>query len=294
MDWKKPFQKSQYLLALLLLITSLSLHAQSSVWMIEKNGNRVYLGGTIHLLHQSEYPLPEEFEIAYKQSSKVVFETDIKKLQSPEYQNIMMRELTYSDGQNLKQVLSTETYQSLEEYFAIRGVPMDNIVNFKVGMVISIMLVVELQRLGLNGEGVDFYFNNKSFTDNKSFGQLESVDQQIEFLAGLGVDNEDALIQYSLTDIKSFPIMWPKAVEAWRSGNSSIFDEMQIKSLQENFPNVYQTILVDRNNAWLPQIEALLDTKEIEFILVGVLHTSGEDGLLNQLANRGYQITQLQ
>ena len=294
MDRNKSFQKYPHLLALLLLITSLSLHARSSVWVIEKNGNRAYLGGTIHLLHQSEYPLPPEFEIAYQQSSKVVFETDITKLQSPEYQKIMARALTYSDGHNLKQVLSLDTYQSLEEYFATRGILMDNIINYKVGMVISIMLVVELQRLGLNGEGVDFYFNNKSIADNKSLGKLETVDQQIQFLAGLGVGNEDALIQYNLTDVDNLPDLWPKIVEDWRDGNSSDIDEMQIKSMQEDFPDIYQTILVDRNKAWLPQIEALLETKEIEFILVGALHTSGEEGLLNLLKNRGYQIKQLQ
>ena len=49
---------------------------------------------------------------------------------------------------------------------------------------------------------------------------------------------------------------------------------------------------IDRmaNNAWMPQIEALFKTKKPTFVLVGILHLVGDDGLLNQLSAKGYQI----
>jgi len=44
--------------------------------------------------------------------------------------------------------------------------------------------------------------------------------------------------------------------------------------------------------AWLPQIESMLTTPEIEMILVGVGHLVGSEGILNQLVERGYKVEQ--
>jgi uncharacterized protein YbaP (TraB family) len=58
----------------------------------------------------------------------------------------------------------------------------------------------------------------------------------------------------------------------------------------KDYPKVYQSLLVERNNNWLPKIERLIKQPEEKFILVGALHLIGEDGLLQQLKNRGYQV----
>ena len=46
------------------LANSALLSAKGPVWKVSKGGQTVYLGGTIHLLSPSDYPLPEEFEEA--------------------------------------------------------------------------------------------------------------------------------------------------------------------------------------------------------------------------------------
>jgi uncharacterized protein YbaP (TraB family) len=56
---------------------------------------------------------------------------------------------------------------------------------------------------------------------------------------------------------------------------------------------MYQQLLVKRNQAWMPQIEAFLQTPETEMVLVGSAHLLGSDGLLIQLEKAGYTVTQL-
>ena len=63
------------LLATLLPLTQVS--AQSSVWVATSGEEKVYLGGTVHLLRPTDYPLPAPFETAYAASDKLYFETDI-------------------------------------------------------------------------------------------------------------------------------------------------------------------------------------------------------------------------
>ena len=37
----------------------------SSVWKISRNGSTLYLAGTIHILRESDFPLPKEYEGAF-------------------------------------------------------------------------------------------------------------------------------------------------------------------------------------------------------------------------------------
>ena len=286
--------KTLYSLSFLLLVVSFPVYAESSVWTVEKNGNTIFLGGTIHLLTESDYPLPEAYEKAYAGSVEVVLETDMQKLQSPEFQAIMMRELRYSDGRNLQQVVNKNTYRALEQFFTTRGIPMANIIGFKPGMVSTMITMVELKRLGLVGIGVDAYFSTKSINDQKKLGQLETVETQLAFIANMGAGQADEMLIYTLADIENLPTLMQSTKDAWRRGDMAQLGEVGITPFKNEFPAIYQALLVDRNNAWMPQIEAMLKTRAVEFVLVGALHLAGNNGLLAQLTARGYKVRQLQ
>ncbi len=286
--------KTLYSLYFLLLVVSFPGYAESSVWTVEKGGNTIFLGGTIHLLTESDYPLPEAYEKAYAESVEVVLETDMQKLQSPEFQAIMMRELRYSDGRNLQQVVNKNTYRAVEQFFTTRGIPMANIIGFKPGMVSTMITMVELKRLGLVGIGVDAYFSTKSINDQKKLGQLETVETQLAFIANMGAGQADEMLIYTLADIEYLPTLMQSTKDAWRQGNMAKLREVGITPFKNEFPAIYQALLVDRNNAWMPQIDSMLETGAIEFILVGALHLAGDDGRRSQPDARGYKVQQFQ
>ncbi len=284
--------KTLFPLYLLLLFFSLPVYAGSSVWIVEKDANRLFIGGTVHLLTASDYPLPAAFEKAYAESVEVVLETDMQILNSPEFQAIMMRELSYSEGHNLEQVVNQDTYAALEQFFSKRGIPMAGIIGFKPGMVSIMMTMVELQRLGLAGIGVDAYYSTKSISDQKKLGQLETVETQIAFIASMGAGQADEMLIYTLADIERLPELMKSMKQAWRRGDLAQLKAVGITPFKNEFPDIYQALIVDRNNTWLPKIEAMVKTREVEFVLVGALHLAGDDGLLAQLVTRGYKVRQ--
>ncbi|UCF85390.1 MAG: TraB/GumN family protein [Desulfobacteraceae bacterium] len=78
------------ILALILnLSVSFSVSAETSLWKVQFQTSTTYIGGTCHVLRQSDYPLPEEFERAYADSDVIVFETEVDKLDSPEILEII-------------------------------------------------------------------------------------------------------------------------------------------------------------------------------------------------------------
>lgn len=286
-------RKSACLLAWLLLFLSTPALALAPVWMIEKDGARVFIGGTMHILTARDYPLPNAFETAYSQSGQVVFETDIAKMQDPAFQQYLLAEVSYRDGRKLGQVISADTYSELASFFGERGVPMASVDNFKPGMVATLMTIVELQRLGVNAVGVDAHFNERAQDDRKALGILESLEAQVAFIANMGIGQEDEMLSYNLADIKRFPELWQGMTEAWRRGDLAWLEQQIALPMQRDFPDVYQTMLVERNNAWIPQLEAMFTSAQVEFVLVGALHLAGKDSLLTKLGDKGYRITQL-
>ncbi|HWS78966.1 MAG TPA: TraB/GumN family protein, partial [Thermomonas sp.] len=57
-------------------------------------------------------------------------------------------------------------------------------------------------------------------------------------------------------------------------------------------PESYRLLDVDRNNAWLPKIEARLKESRADdtLVVVGSLHLLGDDGLVEMLRAKGYAV----
>ena len=265
--------------------------AETSMWVVEKNGNRLYLGGTIHVLSKEDYPLPPEFGAAYAEAEMIVLETDPDALNSPGMQRQLLSRMAYQDGTTLQDHLSQETWRKLAKYSEERGIPLEGLKIFKPGMLVITLTVVELQRLELLGTGVDQYFANIAAADGKPVDKLETAERQLEFLSRLGEDDPDAAIRYTLRDLDQLPSLFRSIRRHWRTGDLEGLDQTSLAPLKLEFPAVYEMLLVQRNNDWLPKLEQMLDTAEVELILVGALHLVGEDGLLALLRARDYTVS---
>lgn len=280
------------LTAVLLFVGPLS--ADSSVWRVSDGNSYIYLAGTIHLLRAQDYPLPSAYEAAYQAADRLVFETDIAAMSDLGLQQRMLEQLTYQDGRTLRTVLNNDTYLALEAYTQSIGMPLGMMQTFKPGLLTSTLSMIELQRLGFTPQGVDAYFHAKATVDAKPRGELESIDDQFAVLAAMGEGYESDFVMHSLADFEQLEDMIEPIILAWRSGDVDLLESRFLAPLLENTPALYQSLLVERNEAWLPQIEAMFTQDGTEYVLVGAAHLVGDHGLLTMLAARGYHIDQLQ
>ena len=279
-----------------LLLSSLfilqPLMAKTPVWKVSRGNDFLFIGGTIHLLGKDDYPLPATFDMFYNISQKLVLETDMEKLKSPTTQMKIMQLMSYQDGSKLQDHLKPATWKILEQHVTSQGLPMQSIQLFKPGMVSMMLSVLELKKLGINSIGVDQHFADKAREENKSQGQLETVDEQLDFIASLGSNDPDEFILYTLRDLKKLPRVFTEMRTAWKTGDMDLMNKIGIEPMRNNFPDTYQTLIIERNKDWVPQIESLLSTHEVEMILVGALHLAGKDSILKMLEAKGYAIKQ--
>jgi uncharacterized protein YbaP (TraB family) len=283
-----------YVVFVCLFLLSLSqAKADTSVWSVRSGDNVIYLGGTVHLLRPADYPLPGEFEEAYQASSELYFETDIASMSDLSVQAQMLQQLTYGDDESLSSILSDEAYAALSAYTATAGLPIAMLNKFKPGLLISTLQILVFQSMGFTPQGVDAFFHTRAVGDGKAEGQLETVQEQIGFIAAMGEGNESEFILLSLKGLAETGDVMEDMIGAWRSGDAEGLSELFVEEMKVEAPALYDTLLLQRNLKWVPQIDSMLQDADTEFVLVGAAHLVGENGLLDLLSQKGYEINQL-
>jgi len=80
-------------------------------------------------------------------------------------------------------------------------------------------------------------------------------------------------------------------VSDWRKGSTES-TEMSLAEMKTEWPQIYRSMITDRHDVWLPQIEKFLNSDTVYFIIVGLAHIHGPDGLLRLLKDLGCTVEQ--
>lgn len=275
--------------ALCLLFTP-TLHAATALWDISKGGNHIYLGASISVLQQKHYPLPAEFDHAFKRANKLYVERDMDAVGTPEFGTQVMQNMMYSDGRNLKTELSADTYQRLDTFAQSRGVPVFGLAMFKPAFTVVTLSAAESASKDFV-YGVDTYYFYKAKETQKPVGTLESAAQQLQLLQKLNDENPDQLIKSTITELGSLTRTVNQAEPLWRLGNVAALDPLFAGKMRSVTPRMYQAMVVQRHQNWLPIFAKLIQSAETEMVLVDVVHVTGADSLLGLLKKNGYKVT---
>jgi uncharacterized protein YbaP (TraB family) len=151
--------------------------AKAPVWKVTKGTDYLYLGGTIHVLSENDYPLPDAFDTAYNKADDIVLETDAGALVSPEIQARVLTAMSYQDNRTLSKVLDPDTYKQLDLLLKSKGFPTAAFDSFTPLGAMMALTQFELQKLGLIGaKGVDAHFGERAVRDKKESLFLESFE----------------------------------------------------------------------------------------------------------------------
>lgn len=275
---------------LILLMFSSLVQAQTSLWRISKGADQILIGGTVHLLPPTQYPLPAEFDAAFAGSDVLVLETDLSPMQDPASARMLQQQLMYPVGTLLSSKLSATTRQQLQESLQKHHLTLSQVEQFRPGMLVTQLTLLELQQHQFSEPGADQHYLSKAQQQKKPLKFLEPVEFQLKLLGNLGEGREDLFLQHALSDVNETADMMTHALQAWRSGDLAQVEQLVLAPVKTADAQTYQQMFVSRNQAWMPQIQALFGNDEKELILVGLGHLAGSDGLLALLQQAGYQV----
>lgn len=122
---------------------------------------------------------------------------------------------------------------------------------------------------------------------------LEEVDEQIDFLAGLSLEDQISLIRETVDDHGAYQAVFDDLVSAYLEGDLDRLDAVagrQMAGLDERIVRYFnEEGLVARNRKMLDRAEAWLEEGGL-IIAVGALHLHGEEGMVALLRERGWRV----
>lgn len=285
---------TRLLLLLVLALLPLGSSAESTVWQLVSDRGKLTIAGSIHVLRASDYPLPPEFDIAYENSDRIVFETDIRAFVQPAVQQQLMTAGAYPAGQTLKQHLEPEVYAQLEEHCRKQGIPLLALQGFRPWFLVIVLTMQQLQTHGVGPEnGLEMHYSTRAAKDGKLVSGLETTEEHIRILGALGGAFADSAVSQFLQEMELLPKILATLVQAWRRGDEAAI-AAYIKDAFKDCPDAYRIAVVERNRRWVDRIEALIRSGERALVVVGSGHLAGPDSLLDMLAKRGHRFSKLQ
>jgi len=262
------------------------------LWTVRSGANVLYLAGSVHALGKDVYPLPAPFEKAFEASSTLVEEINLAEAESLSAAPLLLAKGMYGDGRTFDSAVSKETAALVNEKFKQTGLPFEMFRTMKPWMVMLMLTALEAQKMGLDAAlGLDKYFYDKATAAKKPVVGLETAEFQIDRFDKMSDKLQEQMLLSTLNDLDSQGTELKGMIAAWQRGDTAGLEKTVLTSFKE-YPEAYSSLIVDRNRAWVPQLEKCLSRPMPCFVVVGAAHMVGPDGLLNLLKLKGYKIEQ--
>jgi len=264
-----------------------------SMWQINGASNRIYLLGSVHVLRQQDYPIPTAIEKAYQDAEILIMEIDVDDLDPIEMAGMVKELGVIKDGSTLQEIMGPSLYEEAADYASQLDIPFLMLAQTEPWLAAITIEQMMLLRIGFNPEyGIEFHLSAKASEDSKEILGLESVREQLEFLDKLSLSAQRSLLIQTLRESMNIEENLDLLIDAWRHGDIDFLEENLLAEMQR-YPELYRTLVVDRNEAWVEQIRNLIGEQDDYLIVVGTLHLVGDDGLPALLSEIGITTDQL-
>jgi uncharacterized protein YbaP (TraB family) len=244
------------------------------------------------MLRESDDPLPPAFYDAYNEAEALVMEMDITAL-DPVATQAMVNELgMIGDGRTLGDWLGAEDFARAADLASRANIPLAMLSGAEPWFAAITIDALMLMRLGFNpADGIETRFSELAMKDGKPVSGLETERQQLEMLDGLSPQAQRDLLMQTLVEIENAESSMNSLVTAWRNGDTVLLESDLLQEIRD-YPEIYQTIVVRRNESWLDAIIELLHESDDYLVIVGAMHMIGESGVPELLRAKGYVVVQ--
>ena len=267
------------------------------LWKVSDADNHLYLLGSFHLLEPGDYPLDPRTDAAFEDAERLVFELSPAEMAGGDLGRLMIDAARRSDGRRLQDELPPATWDRLQAWAGRRGVDVARLQAFEPWYVGLLVSITEMQALGLDPSlGLDRHFGRRATESGKPAEGLETGAEQIALFDGMDAAQQLQSLQEALQSPAEVERRVRELHARWRAGDGDGLYAGTGARMREQYPALYARVNVERNRAWLPRLQALLDEGgpgEDALVVVGALHLLGEDGVVALLRAEGYTVERL-
>lgn len=291
MRQKKIFYTNYAKLLLVLLLFAQDVNSappKGFFWEVTTQNSKLYLLGSIHLGKEEIFPLDTNWENAFKSCSNLVVEVNTKKINPFK----ILKLAYFQDSTTLEHILPPEIFAKVDSIFTIYKIPKSTFNKFKPWFALTNIMNLEYSNLDFRADfGIDQYFLGK-VDSTKKIIELESFEEQIQFMESLFAEHPRAYFEYLIDELKNTQNNINDLFEAWKNGNDSvvaqlIFDFIPADAVGKQFSDI---LITQRNKKMLEKIHNFISNGGCYFIVVGAGHLIGRNGIIENLKESGFKV----
>lgn len=287
------------------------------LWKAEsEKGTVIYFLGSIHVGMEGFYPFDSRLENAYSSSDAVAVEVDVI---SMEYgvnntSEQVEKYMKYPDGSTLSDHIDTALYNNVKELLNKYNrsiIPYDKYKPYMLCDLVSYLSSIEASSntsydssFRISAElGVDRHFLSRAKKDGKKVLEVEDRYTRYKMYGDYSDDVQEYLLSSSLYDEYDEDAL-KLLIYSWAAGDikelekSAKYDSssQEYQKMSEKDKKIYDeyndAMLTDRNKIMTDKAEEYLKGDTDVLYIVGCAHMVGSDGIIKQLENRGWTVTQ--
>lgn len=297
-----------------LLYRELDAGSKGLLWKVEKDGNTVYMLGSVHIAKYGIYPFSESILEAYKKSDVLGVEVN---LYNQDGAQAFAQLATYSDGTKLSDHISAELYSKVLEAGEKLGFTQAHLDTCKPWYIANNFITMTSSQSKTQKEvelatllGIDNYFITKALLEEKPIYEMEGYQYQGELLDGFSDELQTYYLENALLTVLNDAVGKINAttidswLDNWEVGEVEQFeasynkDEVMkvsdgaLEIVDKEYSDKLFTI---RDQEMTSKIEKFLseEGERTYFVVVGAAHYIGKEGVINNLKQKGYAVTQV-
>lgn len=266
-----------------------------ALYVVSDADSTVYLFGTLHIRQPNEQWGGARAQAGLAEASEVWTELDMSSEMQAQMQGLVVRYGLAQPGRPLSSFFSEEENARIAATARAIGLPPEGLNMFQpwlAGLTIQIMQMV---RDGYNAEaGADRMIDEWARANGKTSRWFETAEQQIQMMAGMSPDVQRQMVLDAVDEADAGGDMINRMATAWETGDLVTLERLVIADTQREYPEMYEALIVNRNNAWVATLHQELQGSGVDFVAVGMGHVIGEDGLVAQLRALGYTVERVE
>ena len=280
-------------LALLFALLATPALGHPALWAVKDADTTIYLFGTVHLLpHDTGWHFPA-LDRALADSQVLYVE-----ITDDDQANMTALVLRYGiDATHpLSGLLEPPDRGRLERAARLAGLPggVAALNMMRPWLAALTLTVAPLTKAGLDPDaGVDKQLRAAMAKAGKPVRGLETAEEQIRFLADMPQSMQLAMLRSTLRDTDRATVELDAIIQAWKDGDEAALARLENDLMRRETPELYQRLLVERNEAWARRIAGMLQQPGTLFIAVGAAHLAGPDSVQAQLGQAGIDAERL-
>lgn len=255
-------------------------------WSVtDDQGRQNWLLGTMHSEDPRLLEWPEPLMKALGEAERVALELvpDVEMLGR-------MQQAMRFDDDRLENVLGAELYRQVVEILTTKYGLTEPAVDRMKPWAVALTLATPPPETGMF---MDLMLSFRARGAGLDVVALETIDEQIDFLAGIPLADQISLIRRTAADHAGYHDVFETLIQAYLSGDLARLEAIsahQMAGLDDHVVRHFNEVgLVERNERMIERAESWLAEGGL-VIAVGALHLPGERGLLALLRERGWKV----